>query len=613
MSRWLPHRGNPRLDFLSTLALLICVLHSARAECTDSPADLVYGINIGPSVSSVGLVGRGIIRVPTENQNWIYFPQQTYHSHGINHTQTIEVPEFFLSGQEPTLQNALFNTSHMICHKDEPEYFIQRVVHNPSSYRSSNDDFLSNDTLKTLFRQMQDIAEGWFGEAADMAIVSTPYNWREDSSLETIRAAGRAVGLRIPRFTSAPSSATIGHGLDGVLWDDEYLLIFDLGRNNFEITVLQTEDGVIDVFSSSRDSVLGREIGAFHQRRVGERIRAREELHQETIHHIESVLAAANITKETISHVVLSGEHTRHPLVKSLLDGFFNTNPAPVHYHVLDERDEAVTLGVALQAWLLALPDCAEAQYIEIMPRAISIAGVGGQQIEIVPKYNIIPYRGTLNLTTATDNQTFASIPVALGGFKISERNDHLTTLKLEGISPARCGEPTITLEVTVDRNNSQDFILKVEATLLNADGTAMLKDSVFIGDWWRFEEPALTQVLEEEIAVAEFFNDTCPNEPSCNSEFDAAVAVKLFDDLDEFSMTLRAKEEKAAGRYARALCFYEKSLPYFPIGHPELLKEIKTLGKQVKTETDYSIISRDYLTYFRHPYSIFYTCEFEL
>ncbi|KAK2736647.1 heat shock protein [Colletotrichum kahawae] len=579
-----PNRcSGPGLGVLATLIVLFSSIHYASAyECWGGLSEYpnVFVINIGRSHSTVGSTWHGLRRIPDGNTKWTPSPDDA------------NLPDFFLSGQEPSLQSALFDSSHMICHKDEPDFFMAKTFANPPpdpNFFGGN--LLSNGTFLATLQQSKTIAEGWLGESSKTTVIAVPEALISDPTRALLKQLGEEVGLDVLRVTSALTSTVRGLNLDVGLYNEEPFLIFDMGREIFEVSVIDIDQGVIEVYSSSMDNQLSQAFGPFANELDG---RAKETRTKEVANLVGYVIEKANLTKKDIPRVIMTGEYTQHPAIRALLEEFFNNNSS-VEYFIHSEWPEAVTLGAAMISRGLTGLQCAEVQYMSIViPRAVGVGVAGGSTSQMVQRNTPIPTAKTLNFTTTFDNQTVVTIPIVLGGFVATTENQKLATLKLEGIPPAPRGEPVINVRIVITEDESRyaAILLSANATLIGSEGATSINHSMILDDWTSWDDDELTHLILQEEADKDHYDDMCRRIPSPDFHESAQpVSRKDFDNLDDWWVTegLRAKADVQSGHAARALCFYEKALPFFPIGHSELHQEIKALWKQLPERVDHS------------------------
>ena len=69
--------------------------------------------------------------------------------------------------------------------------------------------------------------------------------------------ACRIAGLEVERIINEPTAAAIAYGLNEMQESMKRVFVFDLGGGTFDVSVLQIEDGVIEVLATRGDSYLG--------------------------------------------------------------------------------------------------------------------------------------------------------------------------------------------------------------------------------------------------------------------------------------------------------------------------------------------------------------------
>jgi molecular chaperone DnaK len=97
---------------------------------------------------------------------------------------------------------------------------------------------------------------------------------------------------------------------------------------------------------------------------------------------------------------------------------------------------------------------------LEVTPKALSIATVGGFCEKLIGRNQTIPHQATRQFTTARDNQEVVEILVASGDSRRLDENLRLGTLVLAGLPPRPRGE----VQIAVTFHLSEDGILLVSA-----------------------------------------------------------------------------------------------------------------------------------------------------
>ncbi len=112
-------------------------------------------------------------------------------------------------------------------------------------------------------------AEQELGEPVTKAVITVPAYFN-DAQRQATKEAGELAGLEVMRILNEPTAASLaydpnllsGRGADESEEADGHgdltrLLVYDLGGGTFDVSVVQAQDGVIEVLSSHGDTQLG--------------------------------------------------------------------------------------------------------------------------------------------------------------------------------------------------------------------------------------------------------------------------------------------------------------------------------------------------------------------
>ena len=178
----------------------------------------------------------------------------------------------------------------------------------------------------------------------------------------------------------------------------------------------------------------------------------------------DEALGLANIDVTLVDEVILVGGTTKMPQVRDSVEAYFG-RPARVDIN----PDEVVAVGAAIQAAaLLRMPGMdaggggggVDAVLLDVTPRALGIAVVGGYSEVIIDRNAQIPVEQTRRFVTSQDHQTQVRIQVCQGEARKFDENQALGELVLDGLPPAPRGE--VQVEVTFEIDT--DGILQVSA-----------------------------------------------------------------------------------------------------------------------------------------------------
>ena len=173
-----------------------------------------------------------------------------------------------------------------------------------------------------------------------------------------------------------------------------------------------------------------------------------ENIIKESTDHITTTLKDAGLNPTDIQEIIMVGGSTRVPLVQNEVQKYFNGKTLNKSVN----PDEVVALGAAVQAGVLS-GDVKDVLLLDVTPLTLGIETMGSVVAPIVEKGTTIPVKKSQIFTTAEDNQPAVSIVVTQGEAKLSKDNKLLGQFNLEGIAPARRGEPQIEVTFDIDAN----------------------------------------------------------------------------------------------------------------------------------------------------------------
>jgi len=414
------------------------------------PCDLAVGIDLGTSFSVASVQRNGRIEtIPNDQGNMItpsvvsvsdegefligdaarnlfaHLPGQTFY--GVKRLIGKKFTDKDIQGLIPKLTYSVVKCSKTSTAEFAKLFGLKSVTLGTSSQRPCIQFRLKKDSKVEIpvevvsamvLGYIKKYSSQYLGCSVEKVVITVPAYFEDSQKAATLEAANMAE-LEVLRILPEPSSASLAFALAMQTWKAaETVLVFDFGGGTLDISVVDIDNGMLEVKAKTGDNYLGGEdfdemlvnhflevfktntkLDASSNQRARSRLKLIAESTKKTLSFqthvdvavdhlfnnkdfvykmsrakfeqlaapfferllpvVQAALDDAKLSKHDITQVILVGGSTRIPRVRQLLTSFFGQEPShQVH------ADEAVAVGAAILASKMVHPDQDEASAV---------------------------------------------------------------------------------------------------------------------------------------------------------------------------------------------------------------------------------------------------------
>ena len=480
----------------------------------------IIGIDLGTTNSCVSVMEGG---------------EATVIPNAEGHRTTPSVVAFSKTGERMVGQVA---KRQAVTNPDRTISSIKREMGSDYKVEIDGKKYTPQEISAMILQKLKSDAEAYLGGPVSEAVITVPAYFT-DAQRQATKDAGKIAGLEVKRIINEPTAAALAYGVDKE--QSQKVMVYDLGGGTFDVSILDIDDGVIEVLATAGNNRLGGDdfdecimkwmVSEFKRtdgvdlsgdkvamqrlKEAAEKAKielsgvtstninlpyitadatgpkhldltlTRAKFNELTAHLVEATagpvrqaLSDAGLTGNDIHKVLMVGGSSRIPAVQEMVKKLTGKEG----FKGINP-DECVAMGAALQAGVLT-GDVKGLLLLDVTPLSLGIETMGGVCTKLIDRNTTIPTHKSQVFSTAADNQPSVEINVLQGEREFARDNKSLGVFHLDGIAPAPRGVPQIEVTFDIDANgivkvSAKDLGTGKEQNITITASTNMSKDDI--------------------------------------------------------------------------------------------------------------------------------------
>ena len=196
----------------------------------------VIGIDLGTTNSCVAVMEGGeAVVIPNAEGN----------------RTTPSVVAFSKSGERMVGQTA---KRQAITNPDRTIASIKREMGSDHRVNIDGKSYTPQEISAMILQKLKSDAEAYLGQPVTEAVITVPAYFT-DAQRQATKDAGKIAGLDVKRIINEPTAAALAYGVDKE--QTQKIMVYDLGGGTFDVSILEIDDGVIEVLATAGNNRLG--------------------------------------------------------------------------------------------------------------------------------------------------------------------------------------------------------------------------------------------------------------------------------------------------------------------------------------------------------------------